>query len=76
MSELAATALATARFPRHHALRYRAPLATPLATAVAVAIAASSDSALELAVQHGLDMEEESLPPWFRWTQLLCCSCK
>ena len=39
MSESAATAQATARFPRHHALRYRTSLATPLATAVAVALA-------------------------------------
>ena len=39
-----ATATATARFPRHHALRYRKSLATPLATAVAVAVATKADT--------------------------------
>ena len=34
VSELPATALATARFPRH-ALKYKTFLATPLATAIA-----------------------------------------
>ena len=44
LSELGATATATARFPRQHVLRYRTSLATPLATAVAIAVAANSDS--------------------------------
>ena len=38
VSELAATATATTRFPRHGT-----SLATPLATAVAIAVAANSD---------------------------------
>ena len=37
VSEFAATATATARFPCHPALKFRTSLATPLATAVAVA---------------------------------------
>ena len=45
-SELAATATATAGSPRHHALKYRTPLATPLATVVAAAVATNSDTAL------------------------------
>ena len=40
----AATAMATARCPRHHALKYRTSVATPLATVVAVAAAANSDT--------------------------------
>ena len=39
VSELGATATATARYPLHHALRYR----TTLATAVAVGADANSD---------------------------------
>ena len=44
--ELAATATATARLPRHHALRYRTSLAAPLGTAEAVAVDANRDTAL------------------------------
>ena len=47
MSELAATATAMARFPRHRALRYRTSLATPLATAVAVAVETNLDLVLD-----------------------------
>ena len=47
-AELAATVTATARFTRHHALRYRTSLATPLATAVAEAVGANSDTAFHL----------------------------
>ena len=43
-AELAATVTATARFTRHHALRYRTFLTTPLATVTAVAT--KSDTAL------------------------------
>ena len=46
--ELAATATATAGSPRHHALKYRRPLATSLATVLAAAIATNSDTAKEL----------------------------
>ena len=61
MSELAATAMATARFPRHHALKYRTFLATHLATAVAVAIAVNSDTALAIAAQ-GIETQQFELP--------------
>ena len=45
VSELAATATATAGSLRRHALKYRTPLATPLATVVAAAVATNSDTA-------------------------------
>ena len=44
-SELADTATATAGSPRHHALKYRTPLATPMSTVVAAAVATNSDPA-------------------------------
>ncbi len=37
--QLAATALATAKFPHHHALKYKMSLATPLVTVIAIAVA-------------------------------------
>ena len=40
MSKVAATA--TARFPRHHAWKYRTSLETHLATAEAIVVAANS----------------------------------
>ena len=43
MSDLAASATATARFPRHHALRCRTSLATHLATVVAIPVDATLD---------------------------------
>ncbi len=46
VSELAATATATAVSSRHHALRNRPFLATPLATVIAVAVAGNSDTPL------------------------------
>ena len=44
VSELGSTATATARFPRHHALKYINSLVTPLATAVAAVVAAKTDT--------------------------------
>ena len=45
--ELVPTATALARFPRHHALKYRTSLATALATAVVVAESAYFDTSLK-----------------------------
>ncbi len=45
MSQLAATAMATARFPRHHGLKYSTSLATPLATVKAIPLAATLNTA-------------------------------
>ncbi len=41
-------AIAKARFPCHHALKYRTFLATPIATVLAIDVAAYSDTALEM----------------------------
>ncbi len=46
VSNLAATALATARLPHHHVLKYSMSLATLVATVIAVAVAANWDTAL------------------------------
>ncbi len=46
MSELAATAMATARLSRHLAFTYRTSLVTPLAKVVAVTEVANSDTDL------------------------------
>ncbi len=67
MSELAATSTAPARFLRHHALEYRASLATPLATTLAtvvavVALAANSATVLgRYTNTHALRHQESSI---------------
>ena len=45
VSDLVATATATAGSPHLHALKYRTPLATPLTTVIAAAVATNSDVA-------------------------------
>ncbi len=44
LSELAATATATAKFLHHHVLKYRTSLATPLATVIAIAVTVYLDT--------------------------------
>ncbi len=59
MFALAATAAATARFPRHHALKHSALSATPLATVVAVAVAVNLDTASDW--PHVLTLNENKM---------------
>ena len=46
LSELAATAMASARFPHYHVLKYRMCIATSLVTVVVVNIATDSEAAI------------------------------
>ena len=55
VSDIAATVIAMARFPSHHALKYRTSLATHLATVVATNSHTTEDcSALfDVCIKHG-----------------------